>query len=141
MDEIEEDNEEEEEDEDDDDDDESEENLSPLHSEFELDLFSFLLSPLPQADHLLLPTHAVEVRLSPHSTLRHDHVRHIVETFINENFTKIAVDGVEVEGWREVHILEENCESIRAAECGELGFYVLYLGLELEGGKGPGREG
>lgn len=59
---------------------------------------------------------AVEVRLAPYSTLRHDHVRHIVETFIRENFTKIAVGGVEVDGWREVRILEENCESIVAAE-------------------------
>ncbi|KAL7415362.1 P-loop containing nucleoside triphosphate hydrolase protein [Mrakia frigida] len=82
--------EEEDEDEDDEDDSDEDEHLSPLH---------------------------IEVRLSPHSTLRHDHVRHIVETFINENFTKIAVDGVEVDGWREVHILEENCESIKAAEC------------------------
>lgn len=54
--------------------------------------------------------------MTPYSTLRHDHVRHIVETFVHENFEKIAVGGVEVDGWREVRILQENCESIVAAE-------------------------
>lgn len=62
---------------------------------------------------------SVEVRLSPYSTLRHDHLRHIVETYIRENFSKIAVDGVEVEGWRDVRILEEHCESIKSTECGK----------------------
>jgi hypothetical protein len=66
-----------------------------------------------------VPGATVEVRLSPYSTLRHDHVRHIVETYICENFTKIAVDGAEVDGWKEVRILDENCESIKAAECGK----------------------
>lgn len=61
----------------------------------------------------------VEVRLSPHSTLRHDHVKHLVSSFINANVAYAKIDGQEIEDWQGVPLLKANCESVKAAECGQ----------------------
>lgn len=62
---------------------------------------------------------SVEVRLTPHSTLRHEHVRHLVQTYLTSGSLApiITVGGVEIPDWQDVPLLEKNCESIKAAEC------------------------
>lgn len=74
----------------------------------------------------------MEIRLTPYSTLRHDHIRVIVETFLRQSYVRLPVDGVEIDSWRTIPILEANCESIKATDCSA--FYVASsLRLRLRG--------
>jgi hypothetical protein len=63
-------------------------------------------------------TSTVEVRLSPTAPIRFNVVKDVVESYIIENFDRLEI-GAELDGWREVTLLETHVERVVVAECGE----------------------
>ncbi len=59
----------------------------------------------------------VEVRLSPTAPIRFNIIKDIVESYIQENFDRLEI-GAELDGWREVTLLDTHVERVVVAECG-----------------------